>query len=340
MDDWYLPIPTYSRSKVKLSPVKSRSASIIVKQKFTSQILNDVSTVRNMATANDTVKINKDVQKCGQAGHEDHECQNEVKCANCKGDHPAYKRSCPKWLTEKKIIKEKYENNIPFSEARKRLEGTVIDPSKNSYATVSKPHQWVNSITPPNNFRSEEEWLTHAIESLLKRLDAIKEQKSNQNNTPASAAAQTNEITMPVPTTEQRNESANLNTGSVTPSTAPPDMSAVLTDENEMEFITASSKRGHHDSSDEEPTSPATKKPASGSPAGDQDGTLMPTGTGRGDLPKISTVCPNPPRPGGQRSSERDRSPIRPPDKPKVAPKPSTLSKSNYGSQLHYPVEL
>ena len=229
----------------------------------------------------------------------------------------------------KKIIKEKYENNIPFSEARKRVEGTVIDPSKNSYATVSKPHEWVNSITPPNNFRSEEEWLTHTIESLLKRLDAIKEQKSNQNNTSTtSAAAQTNEITMPVPTTEQRNESAYLNTGSTTPSTAPPDTSAVLTDENEMEFITASSKRGHHDSSDEEPTSPVTKKPASGSPAGGQDGTLVPTGTGRGDLPRISTFCPNPPRPGGQGSSGRNRSPIRPPDKPKVAPKPSTQSKS------------
>ena len=68
MGDWYLPIPTYSQSKVKLSPVKSKSASITVKQKFTSQILNDVSTVRSMATANDTVKINKDVQNVDRLG--------------------------------------------------------------------------------------------------------------------------------------------------------------------------------------------------------------------------------------------------------------------------------
>ena len=50
----------------------------------------------------------------------------------------------------------------------------------------------------------------------------------------------------------------------------------------EMENITASAKRGHHDSSDEEPNSPVSKKPASGSPAS----TPVPTGTGRGDPSK------------------------------------------------------
>ena len=80
--------------------------------------------------------------KCGQAGHDDHECENEVKCANCNGDHPAYVRSCPKWKIEKEIIKVKYQKNIPFHEARQQVEGPVTDPSKNSYATASKSHQW------------------------------------------------------------------------------------------------------------------------------------------------------------------------------------------------------
>ena len=112
--------------------------------------------------------------KCGQAGHEDHECENEAKCANCNGDHPAYVRSCPKWKIEKEIMKVKYQKNIPFHEARQQVEGPVTDTSKNSYATVSKSHQWTSNIKAPNTLKTEEEWLTHTIDSLLKRLDAIK----------------------------------------------------------------------------------------------------------------------------------------------------------------------
>ena len=72
-----------------------------------------------------------------------------------------------------------------------------------------------------------------------------------------------------------------------------------------MENISARTKLGHHDSSDEEPNSPATKKPASGSPASGRDGTPMLTGTGRGEP-----------------------SPIRPPDneKRKAQIKPSKQS--------------
>ena len=118
--------------------------------------------------------------KCGQTGHEDQDCENEIKCANCDGDHPAYIRNCPKWKTEKEILKRKFQNNISFHEARQQVEGPATDPSKNSYANVTKPHQWTNSIKNPNIFKSEEEWLTHTIDSLLKRLDEIKNQKSNQ----------------------------------------------------------------------------------------------------------------------------------------------------------------
>ena len=159
-------------------------------------------------------KICKNEQKCakcGQTGHEDQDCENEIKCANCDGDHPAYTRNCPKWKTEKEILKRKFQNNISFREARQQVEGPATDPSKNSYANVTKPHQWTNSIKNPNIFTSEEEWLTHTIDSLLKRLDEIKNQKSNQNKAPCtSSASQSNEITLPVSTQitpEQRNES-------------------------------------------------------------------------------------------------------------------------------------
>ena len=125
----------------------------------------------------------KNEAKCGQAGHDDHECDNEAKCANCNGDHPAYVRSCPKWKIEKEVIKVKYQKNIPFHEARQQVEGPVTDPSKNSYATVSKSHQWTSNIKAPNTFKTEEEWLTHTIDSLLKRLDAIKAKKINTKQT-------------------------------------------------------------------------------------------------------------------------------------------------------------
>ena len=75
---------------------------------------------------------------CQKYGHNKRFCKNnEAKCANCDGDHPAYVRSCPKWKIEKEIIKVKYQKDIPFHEARQQVEGPVIDPSKNSYATVS-----------------------------------------------------------------------------------------------------------------------------------------------------------------------------------------------------------
>ena len=282
-------------------------------------------------------------QKCakwGQTGHEDQDCENEIKCANCDGDHPVYTRNCPKWKTEKEILKRKFQNNISIHEGWQQVEGPATDPSKNSYANVTKPHQWTNSIKNPNIFTSEEEWLPHTIDSLLKRLAEIKNQKSNQNEAPCtSSASQPNEITSPVSTQitpEQRNESTISNSRSALPPTNQLDASAASDDENEMESISASSKRGRHDSSDEEPNSPVSKKPASGSPGSGWDGTHVSTGSGRGDPSKISTFCPNPPRPGGQGSSGGEWSPIRPPDnqKHKAQTKPSNQSKSRV-TKLH-----
>ena len=145
----------------------------------------------------------KNEAKCGQAGHDNHECDNEAKCANYNGDHPAYVRSCPKWKIEKEIIKVKYQKNIPFHEARQQVEGPVTDPSKNSYATVSKSHQWTSNIKAPNIFKTEE-WLTHTIDSLLKRLDAIKAQKSIQNKPSTSSVSQLCEITLPAHASEHK----------------------------------------------------------------------------------------------------------------------------------------
>ena len=226
---------------------------------------------------------------------------------------------------EKEIIKVKYQKNIPFHEARQQVEGPVTDPSKNSYATVSKSHQWTSNIKAPNTFKTEEEWLTHTIDSLLKRLDAIKAQKSIQNKPSTSSASQLCEITLPVHASEHTNESRKLDSASAMPSNVQHDTSAAQSDENEMELNITTPKRAIHEvSSEEEPTSSLpTKRTAPGPLASGQDGTFVPKGAGRGGPSKISTFCPHPPRSGGQGSSGRDRSPIRLPEgtRPSVLPK-------------------
>ena len=125
-----------------------------------------------------------------------------------------------------------------------------------------------------------------------------------------------------------------------------------------LDYITVSTKRGRHDSSDEEPNSPRTKKPASGSRASGQDGTPVPKGSEGGDLTKIFSFPANAPQLRGREPSQGDKSPRRNPrfatntnegsvtgeqgpngkgrspiqhpngEKPKVANKPSHLSKS------------
>ena len=244
----------------------------------------------------------KNEAKCGQGGHDDHECDNEAKCANCNGDHPAYVRSCPKWKIEKEIIKVKYQKNIPFHEARQQVEVPVTDPSKNSYATVSKSHQWTSNIKAPNTFKTEGEWLTHTIDSLLKRLDAIKAQKSIQNKPSTSSASQLCEITLPAHASEHTNESRKLNSASAMPSNVQHDTSAAQNDDNEMDINIITPKRAIHEvSSEEEPTSPLpTKRTAPGPLASGQAGTFVSKGAGRRGPSKISIFCPNPPTLAGR----------------------------------------
>ena len=50
-------------------------------------------------------------------------------------------------------------------------------PIQNTYDSISKLNQWTNNTKLPNNLKSEEEWLAHTIQSLLKRSDAISAEK-------------------------------------------------------------------------------------------------------------------------------------------------------------------
>ena len=41
--------------------------------------------------------------RCSEVGHEKTNCDKSECCVNCKGDHPAFSRLCPKWIFEKEI---------------------------------------------------------------------------------------------------------------------------------------------------------------------------------------------------------------------------------------------
>ena len=53
--------------------------------------------------------------------HMENECNN-IKCANCHEEHPAFSRSCAIYKKEKEIIFIKHTKDIPFPEARKIVE--------------------------------------------------------------------------------------------------------------------------------------------------------------------------------------------------------------------------
>ena len=72
------------------------------------------------------------------------DCLKQIRCANCRQDHPAYIRSCNVYKKEKEILERKYKRNVSFLEARK-IVGTYI--GENSYVYVS----WKAATTNQDN---------------------------------------------------------------------------------------------------------------------------------------------------------------------------------------------
>ncbi|GFV21111.1 uncharacterized protein TNCV_4267441 [Trichonephila clavipes] len=57
--------------------------------------------------------------RCGESGHDSADCTKKEQCLNCKGDHPAYSRSCPTWIIDKEITSVKIKEKISYPEARR-----------------------------------------------------------------------------------------------------------------------------------------------------------------------------------------------------------------------------
>ncbi|GFR84261.1 nucleic-acid-binding protein from mobile element jockey [Elysia marginata] len=68
---------------------------------------------RNKCRAKDELCV-----RCGEPGHGSEECKRDVRCVNCKGDHPANSKTCPKYMEEQAILRHRANNGGTFKQAR------------------------------------------------------------------------------------------------------------------------------------------------------------------------------------------------------------------------------
>ena len=212
---------------------------------------------------------------CGEQDHCFEDCTNESKCINCEGNHYATTTDCPKWELEKEIIKLKYKEGISFVDARKRLQPS-LDPSKNSYASVAKTPEkstkpqppWAKNIRPPTDFNTEVQFLKYILNYCLTRLDTINNQVT---------AHDTLNETIPEHPVPQDEPATSTDTNLLQ------HKSAASNDQtnDDMEYIAASTKRGHDDSSDDDVNEKPIKNSASSSTTSVQTDTQVSKERGR-----------------------------------------------------------
>ncbi|GFO48544.1 nucleic-acid-binding protein from mobile element jockey [Plakobranchus ocellatus] len=59
--------------------------------------------------------------RCGKGGHVKRDCSVDPHCVNCRGDHAASSKTCPKFQEEQAILRYKAENDGMFQQARKAV---------------------------------------------------------------------------------------------------------------------------------------------------------------------------------------------------------------------------
>ncbi|GFR93657.1 nucleic-acid-binding protein from mobile element jockey [Elysia marginata] len=68
--------------------------------------------------------------RCGEPGHRSEECKIDVRCVNCKGDHPANSKTCTKYMEEQAILRYRASNGGTFKQARAAVVVNVSNPVK------------------------------------------------------------------------------------------------------------------------------------------------------------------------------------------------------------------
>ncbi|GFN80274.1 nucleic-acid-binding protein from mobile element jockey [Plakobranchus ocellatus] len=59
--------------------------------------------------------------RCGKDGHIECDCLADLHCVNCRGDHAASSKTCPKFQEEQATFRYKAENGGTFQQARKAV---------------------------------------------------------------------------------------------------------------------------------------------------------------------------------------------------------------------------
>ncbi|GFT57516.1 putative RNA-directed DNA polymerase from transposon X-element [Trichonephila clavipes] len=101
--------------------------------------------------------------KCSSTEHASEACTTERrKCANCKGEHAAYSKICPKWQQEKEIQRIKVLENISYSEAKKRVVNILPPRASTSYANAPITNNLIDQetiLSPPETSSTDLESL-------------------------------------------------------------------------------------------------------------------------------------------------------------------------------------
>ena len=56
--------------------------------------------------------------RCGKGGHSVEQCSSEACCLNCKGEHSASSKECPRWQQEKVVLEYRAKHGGTFTQAR------------------------------------------------------------------------------------------------------------------------------------------------------------------------------------------------------------------------------
>ena len=88
--------------------------------------------------------------RCGKEHADQHQCTAAAHCINCKGDHPAFSKQCPKFLEEQAILRYKAEHGGTFQQARAAV---IVDTpravSSRTYAQATKVSLKSSKATQP-----------------------------------------------------------------------------------------------------------------------------------------------------------------------------------------------
>ncbi|GFS01701.1 nucleic-acid-binding protein from mobile element jockey [Elysia marginata] len=106
--------------------------------------------------------------KCGQPGHRGEEYKREVRCVNCKGEHPANSKSCPN-MEEQAILRYRAHNGGTFGQARAAVVVEMakeVRPKLYAQAVRGRP---VRRVTAPVTAQNKTESLPMVQNSVTKK---------------------------------------------------------------------------------------------------------------------------------------------------------------------------